>query len=61
MIYSKQSDFLFKKGRKVSGTSMEIALSVLCGNARGRGPTLANFLTEYWGSGHPKIRETVPD
>ncbi len=31
MIYSRQSDFLFIKGRKVGGTSMEIALSILCG------------------------------
>jgi hypothetical protein len=31
MIYSKRNDFLFIKGRKVGGTSIEIALSTICG------------------------------
>ena len=32
MIYSKKNNFLFLKGVKVAGTSVEIALSKLCGN-----------------------------
>ena len=32
MIYSKKHNFLFLKGVKVAGTSVEIALSKLCGN-----------------------------
>ena len=32
MIYSKQHNFLFLKGVKVAGTSVEIALSKICGN-----------------------------
>ena len=31
MIYSKSRDFLFLKGRKIAGTSVEIALSSICG------------------------------
>jgi hypothetical protein len=31
MIFSKKNDFLFIKGRKVGGTSVEIALSTVCG------------------------------
>jgi hypothetical protein len=31
MIYSRENDFLFIKGRKIGGTSIEIALSALCG------------------------------
>jgi hypothetical protein len=31
MIFSRQYDFLFIKGRKVAGTSVEIALSTVCG------------------------------
>ena len=31
VIYSKSRDFLFVKGRKVAGTSVEIALSSVCG------------------------------
>jgi hypothetical protein len=31
MIYSKQNDFLFIKGAKVAGTSVEMALSTVCG------------------------------
>lgn len=31
MIYSKSRDFLFIKGRKVAGTSVEIALTSVCG------------------------------
>jgi len=31
MIYSKQNDFLFIKGGKVAGTSVEMALSTVCG------------------------------
>ena len=31
MIFSKQNDFLFIKGRKVAGTSAEMALSTICG------------------------------
>ncbi|HEX3663655.1 MAG TPA: hypothetical protein VHU23_00250 [Rhizomicrobium sp.] len=31
MIFSRQHDFLFIKGRKVAGTSVEIALSSICG------------------------------
>ena len=31
MIYSKRNDFLFIKGRKIAGTSVEIALSTICG------------------------------
>ena len=31
MIYSKSRDFLFVKGRKIAGTSVEIALSSICG------------------------------
>ena len=32
MIYSKKHNFLFLKGVKVAGTSVEIALSKICGN-----------------------------
>ena len=32
MIYSKKNNFLFLKGVKVAGTSVEIALSKLCGD-----------------------------
>jgi len=32
MIYSKKHNFLFLKGVKVAGTSVEIALSKVCGN-----------------------------
>ncbi len=32
MIYSKKHNFLFLKGVKVAGTSVEIALSNICGN-----------------------------
>jgi hypothetical protein len=32
LIYSKKNNFLFLKGVKVAGTSVEIALSKLCGN-----------------------------
>jgi hypothetical protein len=31
VIYSKRNDFLFIKGRKVAGTSVEMALSTICG------------------------------
>jgi len=31
MIYSRKNDFLFVKGKKVAGTSVEMALSTLCG------------------------------
>lgn len=31
MIYSKSRDFLFIKGKKVAGTSVEIALAAVCG------------------------------
>lgn len=31
MIFSKRNDFLFIKGRKVAGTSLEMALSTVCG------------------------------
>ncbi len=31
VIFSKQNNFLFVKGRKVGGTSVEIALSLVCG------------------------------
>jgi hypothetical protein len=31
MIYSKKNDFLFIKGKKVAGTSVEMALSTICG------------------------------
>jgi hypothetical protein len=31
MIYSKKCDFLFIKGKKVAGTSVEIALAAICG------------------------------
>lgn len=31
MIFSKKNDFLFIKGRKVAGTSIELALSTICG------------------------------
>ncbi|MGD0191535.1 MAG: hypothetical protein ABSD74_12410 [Rhizomicrobium sp.] len=31
MIFSKQHDFLFIKGRKIAGTSVEMALSTICG------------------------------
>jgi hypothetical protein len=31
MIFSKRHKFIFIKGRKVAGTSTEIALSTICG------------------------------
>jgi len=31
VIYSKKNDFLFIKGRKVAGTSVEMALATVCG------------------------------
>ncbi len=31
MIFSKKHDFLFIKGRKIAGTSIEMALSTICG------------------------------
>ena len=31
MIYSELHNFLFLKGRKVAGTSFEVALSKICG------------------------------